>query len=203
MQNDNKLAALIIRNIVDLEHSLKFLNEEIEPKLAEAIFDIIEDGREVGTWFIDDRTDLGSWFCPESWRIGPDTKPDACMWFQIDTPGDDPWESWVGTFAGGSGAASTAALMVRYARMGKRQWQELRNSVPDAMAAIRAVGFTIDGDQIYYSLPLDSEALSEASEQDDLRQALGRIEELADALDKAMPAFMDLHAAQAKLIADE
>ena len=203
MEDDDALAELIIRNIVDLEHSLMFLEDEIKPRLAEAIFDIIEEGAGFGDWYIDDRTDPGGWFCPEEWRIGPENKPNAAIWFQIETPEDEPWKTWAGRFAGGSNTATTAACMVRYNWLGKRQWQEIRNSLPDEMAKIRSAGFVVDGDRIYFSLPLDRESLAQAFKEGDPRQALGRIQSLSEALDIAMPAFRSLHAAQAKVIAGE
>lgn len=200
MENDDKLAGLIIRNIAELEGALKYLEEQVTPRLAEAIFEIIESSAGASDWYFSDTSDPGGWFCLKDWLIAGRSKPDANMWLQIQTPGDDPSETWEGSFSRGLATEHTAALLLRYNRVGKRQWAELRAGLPDAMDSIRSAGFVVDGDQIYFSLPLDREQLAKAFEQRDISAALGRIEEMADALSKAIPALNMLHEAQAQLI---
>lgn len=200
MENDNQLAGLIIRNIAELEGALKYLEERVTPRLAEAIFEIVESSAGASDWYFSDSSDPGGWFCLKDWLIAGQSKADANMWLQIATPGDDLSETWEGSFAGGLAAEHTAALVVRYARVGKRQWAELRAGLPDAMDSIRAAGFVVDGDQIYFSLPLDREALAEAFEQGDISTALGRIEEMALALARAIPALNAIHQALTRMI---
>lgn len=201
MKNDDELAELIIRNVPDIEHAMQFLDEYVTPRLAESIFDIFQDGVGSAQLYCDDRKDPGGWFCPEHWLLPESKKKDADVWFQIDTPEDDPWESWVAQFCGGAPAANTSALLVRYngARIGKRRWLELRNAMPTQMEMLSRAGFLIEGDQIYYPLPIDREKLATAAGKGAMAGALGKIMEAAAALDKAMPAFEALFQAQRKI----
>lgn len=201
MKNDNELAKLIIRNVAEIEHAMKFLEEFVTPRLAENIFRIFEDGVGATQLYFDDRKNPSGWFCPEDWLLTEAKNKDSDVWFQIQTPDDDPWESWVAQFCGGAPTVNTSALLVRYnaARIGKRKWQELRSGMPKHMDAIAEAGFVINGDQIYYPLPLDCDELAEAAGRGEIADALGKVVEAATALDKAMPAFEALFQAQDKL----
>ena len=201
MQNEHELAELIIRNVTDIEHAMQFLEEYVTPRLAESIFDILEHGVRSARLYCADRNDPGGWFCPEHWLLPGSKKENADVWFQIDTPDDDPWESWVAQFCGGAPTVNTSALLVRYngARIGKRRWLELRNRMPEKMEMLSKAGFVIEGDQIYYPLPIDRERLAVAAGKGAIADALVKITEAAEALDNAMPAFEALFQAQSQL----
>ncbi len=195
MQNDNELAALIIRNVVDLEHSLRFLEEVVDPRMTEEVFDLLERTGS-GDWYFKDRTDLSEWFCPRNWLLQSTGKPKADLWFQLETPDDDPWDSWVASFAGGKSAETTAALFLKYAGLGKTKWNELINEDPELIGKLRAAGFIVGNSQIYYPLPLNREELAKAFLNDDFSTAFTRVQEAAAALDRVLPALDRLRDAQ-------
>lgn len=193
--NDRELSAIIVRNIVDIEDALAHAENNIENRLSKefnAVFDRIFN---VSKWHLSKDKDFWeSWFCPKEWPISRgDRKPDNLAWFQLNITGEDVFHSWLAAFVTGTKERGIASL--KFGRnVTQRAYRKAIEESQNALNQIQEAGFIIDGDDIYYPISIDAEALAAGFEKDDLAPAIEQFEKAAEALQSAMPAFDEFHA---------
>ena len=192
-KNDCELSSLIIRSILDIEGAIEHTHNTIDKRLAREFNTIFNRTLTVDEWFVSEKDDFWeSWFCPKNWVIERNRKPDAPAYFELDTLGDDTYETWLASFLAGTPETGIPCLKW-ISGAARTPFRKAMTESQDEIFQIRAAGFIVDGDDFYYPISINADVLATGFEKDDLALATAEFEKAATALGHAVEAFDLLH----------
>jgi hypothetical protein len=197
---DADLDALIANNLADLDAAVRRVWFTLQPAVAEAMDEIINQSRERANWDGEgDWNESGSWLAPFDWKKLGDISGDAykCQ-FGLeagsgDTMGELDGEDafWLTRLLGiGDGRLG---FWWRRNDVGKKAWRKLVGEQSDLITALRAKGFEYQEISGSFCLPvkIDQAALVAALKEETPVEAM---EPLKTALQKLIDAKPDFDA---------
>ena len=189
---EETVGATVVRYIDELEGSLRYIHQMMEPDLGAAVAQVIEQKREQLGWAgeVSDVLDDPTWLSPGEWRMGDSSDDDFYLYASIENTGcadGQDVETWIGTFCefGGDGLCfeiSTDAL-------GKAVWKKLLASQVETIGQLIDLGFKCDPRAGFLGLPIsiDRNLLAGAFENDEFSVALQPIGLAIEQLNVAKP----------------
>ena len=172
---ETKAAAVIIRNIDQLESAVAFASTKMDASLFEAVCETLTAKNEdlrwesgFGSGFADDL-----WLAPSDWRAdGEDVGGDYDLLCYLDV---DEFEAqtWVAYFASAGGRKVYLCVSTNTVS-GKKNLKRLAVSVADDLQKLVDAGFLFDVETFTFKLPVsfDREQIAQGFADDDLSQAL-------------------------------
>lgn len=177
MEGTQSAAALVVRNIGDIESALAqahLLGEDLWEAVRELIRDTLPADWHVSD-FDDDEGKI--WFSPKVWLIPDEDETDADPWFTIEPvagPSGDYDETYLAEFLGVGPNGAAIAVYLRSTAMQKSRFRKqlLVASNPN-VEALQRVGFQLD-DKAWLHMPLklDADAVAQGADDEDYAQAL-------------------------------
>jgi hypothetical protein len=199
--SDPVIGAVIVRHIDELEAALRYAHNSMQPMLAKAVAEAMEDKQRALNWAGEVVPDFEEnlWLAPEEWRIGGDPEDDDFyLSFSLETTpsidGSEP-ETWVGIMAGFAGAGIKFAFGTD--ALGQREWKAMMKAQGPLLDELVNRGFRCDpktGD-LELLILISRDALAMGFEEDALEAALTPLGHAIDRIDAARPILDRLVAA--------
>lgn len=197
MSDENKLDALIVRNITDIEAAMNRASDHIDKKLHSAVQEIFEECSERYGLNIEDSSEFeGLWVASEDWRDLSDEESDLKyyidLWFtHLDDRGVSH-ESWLSCFLNSND--NPIGIFVDREGVPNKIWKNLwgNDQFITVCGKLESKGFIVDKGRklMWLKIIIDSEKLAQAFEDGgDLSEALGPI---SNAFEIAMSAKPEL-----------
>ena len=189
MSEENKLNAMIVRNIDDIDAAYSRATNEIETALTREVAAIFSEAAKSESWEgSDDDASLDElWLAPAEWwsegQDDEDEEYDLFLTLGYDGKAD---LTWLATFLG-SGDLRLGIFLDSNA-LTESRWRKLVRSLdPGLINKLAAAGFSVDASKGFIALyvKIDKEALAKGFEDGDIAESLGPI---ADALAQAVKA---------------
>ena len=191
-----ELDRLIIRNLADLDAAAQYVNNVIQPAIAEALDQILETFLCKGEWSgLANWSDEGIWLASKDWRkqgdhIGDDYQCQFCLEASLGK-GDEKDEFWLTQLLG----IGDRTLGLRWTRndVAKRAWRRVVGQQQQIIAKLRARGFDYQEAEGSFFLPVrvDQSALTQAVGDESPELALAPF---SDALQACINAKSDFDA---------
>lgn len=188
-----KLDALIVRNVGDLEASLRRALTQIDSALNGAAWDALKATLGERDWhFEDDREPDDRWFAPRQWL---DKEGDADPWFRL-MPLDraNVFETWLAHYVAPADDRQKFSLLWCWHRFYVTDYKAAAEAAAVEIEAIRSLGFRQDGRELFLPIEFDPEAIARAFETGDFKEALEPIGAAANVLSQAVEHFTSFRA---------
>lgn len=177
MSEDVALAALIVRNIGDIEAALSTAQNQLDKRF----FDEVEQATQASSdqiWNVKyDRDEDDVRLTKQDWPSGEDE--DFCLQFGelAGANGETEW-TWIATSTGSGPNGATFALIFKQKSVTEARLKQLLSNHPELTTRLRERGFKRDesGKQLFTPITIDREALAQAFEKDDFDVALEPIQ---------------------------
>ena len=197
MHDTSELNALIVRHIADLEAALTQAKSQIDGQLERAAAKIIEEKRREFGWAGDFNRTLEEeqWFAPEEWRTADKSDNSFDLFFILHTRNgleDSASETWLSYFVGVNGCE--LAFLVESNALKTSRWKTFLREQENSIATLRDFGFACDLKRGHLALPIafDQEAIAEAFENEDVKEALAPMGDALDRIAEAKPVFDEI-----------
>lgn len=177
MTIETSAAALVVRNIADIEGALA-LARELDDQIWEGVGRFLKEELPAGWYVSEFDADAGRiWFAPPEWQTHEDAETDANPCFTIEaTPGNngDYDETYIAEFLGSGPNGAGIAVYFTASELDKaRTRKALCSLADDRVSALLKAGILLDADSWFYiPLRLDSELLAQAVEDEEYSDVL-------------------------------
>lgn len=185
--------ATIAKYIDELEASLRYSNEVMDPTIEKAISSVLRRKRHELAWAGEEPEDFDEvqWLAPEDWRASEAYGEDAFyLYFELGfincIDGNIP-ETMTGLLSGFAGAG--LQFLVTTDALKPREWKQFLKSQSELLADLAKRGFLCDQKigEMVLTIPTMADGLIAAFEDGDLETALEPIEQTIDRLNAARP----------------
>lgn len=193
--------ATIAKYIDELEASLRYSRETMDPAIEKATSAVLLRKRHELAWAGEEPADFDEvqWLAPEDWRASEAYGEDAYyLYFELASKecidGNSP-ETLTGLLSGFAG--SGLQFLVTTDVLKPREWKQFLRSQSELLADLAERGFLCDQKtgEIVLIIPSMADGLIAAFEDDDLETALEPIEQTIDRLNAARPILERLYEA--------
>lgn len=203
MDEATTLDALIVKHIGDLEAARRRIGEKIDPRLTEESSLMMRKRADKLGWvhkvFDSDSNDSKICVAPEEW-IRRDQGGGVATWllyFQLSSSSADgelAAYSELAEFLGLDNGSTRKALSFFCDALKPKELRLLLSNNADTVQALRGLGFEVDERKLTILLPvrLDSSALQQGFQNDDLGDALAPVGAAIDLAVQALPHFQVL-----------
>lgn len=193
-----ELGAVISKNVGDLEQAIRHVQENMDPKINSAAWEVLEQAlRDKDFHFEEGEDPDDAWFAPRSWLIDGDSDP----WFELSVRDGDDLETWLASYCAPPSEKQAIGIQWYYDNLYVRDYKAILEEHAGDLKAIELAGFRRDGNDIYLPIDFDQEAIAEGFAQGDLKDAMEPISAAAKVLVDTLPHFQNLRdaiAAKAK-----
>lgn len=185
--------ATIAKYIDELEASLRYSRETMDPAIEKAISAVLHRKRLELAWAGEEPADYDEmqWLAPEDWRANETYGEDAFyLYFELGSKdcvdGDLP-ETLTGLLSGFAG--SGLQFLVTTDALKTREWKQFLKGQSELLAELAKRGFLCDQKtgEIALLIPSMGDSLIMGFEDDDLETALKPIAQTVDRLNAARP----------------
>ena len=190
---ERDLDFIIVKNIGDLEASLKRAKNEIDVRLNDEAWDTLKQALGDSSWYFDD--DEGpseSWFAPRDWLTNDDSgEADADPWFRLK-PLDDgkrKFDTWVAHYVAAASERQQMAIVWCWHRFYVGDYKAASTKAQKELQTMRDLGFRQDGRDLFFPIAFDADALATGFQEGELKTALEPISRAASVLARAIEPF--------------
>jgi len=177
MTIETSAAALIVRNIADIEAALA-LAHELDDQIWEGVGSFLKE-RLPASWHVSEFDTVAGhvWFAPPEWQTHENAETNANPYFTVEAiPGsnDEYDETYIASFLGLGPNGSAIAVCFASSELDKtRTRKALCNPTDARISTLLQAGVQLDaGSWLYLPVTLDSEQLSQAVQDEEYSEAL-------------------------------
>lgn len=189
---ETKAAAVIIRNIDQLENAVEFASAKMDASLFKAVCETLTAKNKTLGWESDFGSDFSDepWLAPSEWRAsGQDVGGDYDLYCYLDLDELEA-QTWVAHFAGAGGRKVYLCVSTNTVS-GKRNFNRLADAIADDRQKLVDSGFLFDVQEFNFKLPVsfDREQIAQGFEDDDLSRALKPLGQALDLVNSSREIF--------------
>lgn len=198
---ERELDFIIIKNIGDLEASLKRAKDEIDARLNSEAWETLKQALGGDGWYFEDGDDPSdAWFAPRDWLTkSKNGDVDADPWFRLKPlDGKREFHTWLAHYVAPKSDRQQVAIVWCWQRFYVEDYKAASAKAHQGLQAIRELGFHQDGRELFYPISFDADVMAEGFQAGDLKSALDPIARAADVLARAIEPFTAFRAALLK-----
>lgn len=193
MSEDAALAALIVRNIGDIEAAINTAEGKLDKRFLEEVKQAAQTSLSQ-VWNVKSGEDEeDTWLTKQDWLKDEDED----FWLQFaeiaGLNGEPDW-TWIAVATASGPKGATYALIFEQAAITPARFKQILNNNPELTARLRKRGFERDesGKQLFIRITIDREALAQAFEKDDFDAALKPVQAAVKTASDAIEDLDDL-----------
>ncbi|MFW2449220.1 MAG: hypothetical protein ACN4E6_18020 [Qipengyuania pacifica] len=194
---ERELDFVIVKNIGDLETSVRRAEEEIDVRLNGEAWATLKQSLGTDAWYFEDAEEPSdAWFAPRDWlETDENGDLDADPWFRLK-PLDVKrgYHTWLAHYAAPKTDREQMAIVWCWHRFYVDQYKAAATKADRDLQTIRDIGFHQDGRELFYPITFDVDALAEGFRHGDLKAALEPITRAAELLKQAVEPFAKFRA---------
>lgn len=198
---ERELDFIIVKNIGDLEASLKRAKDEIDARLNGEAWETLKKALGDDRWYFEDGEEPDdAWFAPRDWLTrNEDGNVDAEPYFRLK-PLDEKseFQTWLAHYVAPKSDRQQIAVVWCWDRFYVEDYKAASAKSDQELQAIRELGYHQDGRELFYPISFDADIMAEGFQEGDLKAALDPISRAADVLTRATEPFSKFRAALLK-----